>query len=86
MPCVIEPLIWSYINKRTILIDTGNNNQGPYKLSYSDFSGGDKKLKELTVDLLIGADGANSRVAKAMDAEIKSLLHFKKELNCKKKK
>ncbi len=30
----------------------------------------DKKgeLKELTVDLLIGADGANSRVAKAMDA------------------
>ena len=58
------------INGLVTSIDTGNDNQGPYKLSYSDFSSGDKKgeLKELTVDLLIGADGANSRVAKAMDA------------------
>ena len=58
------------INGLVTSIDTGENNQGPYKLSYSDFTNGDKKgeLKELTVDLLIGADGANSRVAKAMDA------------------
>ena len=58
------------VNGLVTSIDTGDNNQGPYKLSYSDFSNGDKKgeLKELTVDLLIGADGANSRVAKAMDA------------------
>ncbi|MDC3148124.1 geranylgeranyl reductase [Prochlorococcus sp. AH-716-I07] len=58
------------INGLVTSIDTGDNNQGPYKLSYSDFTNGDKKgeLKELTVDLLIGADGANSRVAKAMDA------------------
>jgi len=58
------------VNGLVTSIDTGDNNQGPYKLSYSDFTNGDKKgeLKELTVDLLIGADGANSRVAKAMDA------------------
>ena len=58
------------INGLVTSIDTGDNNQGPYKLTYSDYSSGDKKgdLKELTVDLLIGADGANSRVAKAMDA------------------
>ena len=58
------------INGLVTSINTGNNNQGPYKLSYSDFTNGDKKgeLKELTVDILIGADGANSRVAKAMDA------------------
>jgi len=58
------------INGLVTSIDTGDNNLGPYKLSYSDFTNGDKKgeLKELTVDLLIGADGANSRVAKAMDA------------------
>ena len=41
------------INGLVTSIDTGDNNQGPYKLSYSDFSNGDKKgeLKELTVDL-----------------------------------
>jgi len=41
------------INGLVTSIDTGNNNQGPYKLVYSDYSSGDKKgeLKELTVDL-----------------------------------
>ena len=51
-------------------IDTGNNRQGPYTLYYSDYSAGRPtgEPKTLEVDLIIGADGANSRVAKAMDA------------------
>ncbi|MBM5815627.1 MAG: geranylgeranyl reductase [Cyanobacteria bacterium K_Offshore_surface_m2_239] len=51
-------------------IDTGVNRQGPYVLNYSDYSSGSLtgELKSLEVDLIIGADGANSRVAKAMDA------------------
>ena len=58
------------INGLVTNIDTGNNNQGPYTLTYSDFSEDNNKveIKKLTVDLLVGADGANSRVAKAMDA------------------
>ena len=45
---------------------TGN---GKYKLYYQEYAG--KKVgeaKEMEVDVLIGADGANSRVATAMDA------------------
>ena len=51
-------------------IDTGNNRQGPYTLYYADYSAGGPtgEPKTLEVDLIIGADGANSRVAKAMDA------------------
>jgi geranylgeranyl reductase len=51
-------------------IDTGSNRQGPYTLHYADYSGGGPTgdQKTLDVDLIIGADGANSRVAKAMDA------------------
>ena len=58
------------VNGLVTNIDTGENNQGPYKITYSDYSSGDSRaeLKDLTVDLLVGADGANSRVAKAMDA------------------
>jgi len=58
------------INGLVTNIDTGDNNQGPYTLTYSDFSEENNKveIKKLTVDLLVGADGANSRVAKAMDA------------------
>ena len=58
------------INGLVTNIDTGNNHQGPYTLTYSDFSEENNKveIKKLTVDLLVGADGANSRVAKAMDA------------------
>ncbi|MFN9531968.1 MAG: geranylgeranyl reductase [Cyanobacteriota bacterium] len=49
---------------------TGTNRQGPYTLHYSDFSSGSLTgdIKTLEVDVIIGADGANSRVAKAMDA------------------
>jgi len=58
------------INGLVTKIDTGSNRQGPYTLSYSDFTNGEKtgEKKTLEVDLIIGADGANSRVAKAMDA------------------
>ena len=58
------------INGLVQSIDTGNNRQGPYTIHYSDYSGGGLtgEQKNLEVDLIIGADGANSKVAKAMDA------------------
>ncbi|MFN9990494.1 MAG: geranylgeranyl reductase [Cyanobacteriota bacterium] len=58
------------INGLVQSIDTGTNRQGPYTLHYSDFSSGSLTgdIKTLEVDVIIGADGANSRVAKAMDA------------------
>ncbi len=58
------------VNGLVTQIDTGTNRQGPYKLTYSDYSSGEStgEAKTLEVDLIIGADGANSRVAKAMDA------------------
>ncbi len=58
------------VNGLVTKIDTGVNRQGPYTLTYSDYSGGEAtgESKTLEVDLIIGADGANSRVAKAMDA------------------
>jgi geranylgeranyl reductase len=51
-------------------IDTGTDRQGPYTLHYADYASGGPtgELKTLEVDLIVGADGANSRVAKAMDA------------------
>ncbi len=58
------------VNGLVTKIDTGANRQGPYTLNYSDYSSGETTgvAKSLEVDLIIGADGANSRVAKAMDA------------------
>jgi geranylgeranyl reductase len=58
------------INGLVTRIDTGADRQGPYEITYSDYSGGEATgvTKTLAVDLIIGADGANSRVAKAMDA------------------
>jgi geranylgeranyl reductase len=58
------------INGLVTRIDTGANRQGPYTLHYSDYSGGEAtgEARTLEVDVIIGADGANSRVAKAMDA------------------
>ena len=58
------------INGLVTKIETGNQRQGPYTLTYSDYAAGDAtgEAKSLEVDLIIGADGANSRVAKAMDA------------------
>jgi geranylgeranyl reductase len=58
------------VNGLVTRIDTGTNRQGPYTLTYSDYSSGEAtgETQTLEVDLIIGADGANSRVAKAMDA------------------
>ena len=58
------------INGLVTTIKTGDNKLGPYEITYSDFSNEDNKveIKNITVDLIVGADGANSRVAKAMDA------------------
>ena len=58
------------VNGLVTKIDTGTDRKGPYKLHYSDYSAGERtgEAKTLEVDLIIGADGANSRVAKAMDA------------------
>tara|TARA_Y100001968_G_C19438092_1_gene760955 strand:- start:2160 stop:3491 length:1332 start_codon:yes stop_codon:yes gene_type:complete len=58
------------INGLVTSIKTGENRQGPYEITYTDFSNDDNKgeIKNITVDLIVGADGANSRVARAMDA------------------
>ena len=58
------------INGLVTKIDTGLKRQGPYKLYYSDYSSGDSTgvACSIEVDIIIGADGANIRVAKAMDA------------------
>jgi geranylgeranyl reductase len=58
------------VNGLVTKIETGVNRQGPYTLTYSDYASGEAtgEAKSLDVDLIIGADGANSRVAKAMDA------------------
>lgn len=58
------------VNGLVTRIDTCAKRQGPYTLTYSDYSSGEATgvSKTLEVDLIIGADGANSRVAKAMDA------------------
>ena len=58
------------INGLVQRIDTGKNRQGPYTIHYADYAAGGPtgELKSMEVDLIVGADGANSRVAKAMDA------------------
>ncbi|BEV36327.1 geranylgeranyl reductase [Synechococcus sp. M16CYN] len=58
------------INGLVQKIGTGKNRQGPYSIHYADHGTGGPtgEAKTLYVDLIIGADGANSRVAKAMDA------------------
>ena len=50
--------------------DHKENDASQYKISYQEFTPGSRSgtPKDMNVDLIIGADGANSRVAKAMDA------------------
>jgi geranylgeranyl diphosphate/geranylgeranyl-bacteriochlorophyllide a reductase len=58
------------INGTVYQLDIPTNNTDPYTLHYADHSNGDAVgiLKTLKVDVVIGADGANSRIAKAIDA------------------
>jgi geranylgeranyl reductase len=59
-------LINGTVNK--LEIPSGDNQ--PYTLHYADLSDGHPEgvMKSLQVDVVIGADGANSRIAKAIDA------------------
>lgn len=58
------------INGTLYKLDIPTSNSGVYTLHYADHSNGsvEGESKTLQVDLVIGADGANSRVAKAIDA------------------
>ncbi|TVQ20001.1 MAG: geranylgeranyl reductase [Leptolyngbya sp. DLM2.Bin15] len=58
------------INGTVHKLEIPSNNTDPYVLHYADHSNGslEGENKILKVDLVIGADGANSRVAKAIDA------------------
>jgi geranylgeranyl diphosphate/geranylgeranyl-bacteriochlorophyllide a reductase len=58
------------INGTMHKLEIPSNDTAPYTLHYADHSNGslEGEAKTLQVDLVIGADGANSRVAKAIDA------------------
>jgi geranylgeranyl diphosphate/geranylgeranyl-bacteriochlorophyllide a reductase len=58
------------INGTVHKLDIPTNNTDPYTIHYADHSDGSLEgtAKTLKVDVVIGADGANSRVAKAIDA------------------
>jgi geranylgeranyl reductase len=65
-----EKLGTKVINGTVYKLDIPSNDTAPYTLHYADHSNGsaDGEMKSLNVDLVIGADGANSRIAKAIDA------------------
>jgi geranylgeranyl reductase len=65
-----EKLGANLINGTVYQLDIPNNNKDPYTIHYADHSQGEGKgtMKTLKVDVVIGADGANSRIAKAIDA------------------
>lgn len=58
------------INGTVHKLDIPTNNNAPYVIHYADHSDGtlEGTQKTLKVDMVIGADGANSRVAKAIEA------------------
>jgi geranylgeranyl diphosphate/geranylgeranyl-bacteriochlorophyllide a reductase len=58
------------INGTVHKLELPTSNHGAYTLHYADHSDGSLEgtAKTLQVDLVIGADGANSRIAKAIDA------------------
>lgn len=58
------------INGTVHKLEIPGNDKDPYTLHYADHSDGSVvgTAKTLQVDLVIGADGANSRIAKAIDA------------------
>jgi geranylgeranyl diphosphate/geranylgeranyl-bacteriochlorophyllide a reductase len=59
-------LINGIVNK----LEQPKSSTAPYVLHYADFSSGspEGEMKSLEVDVVIGADGANSRIAKEIDA------------------
>jgi geranylgeranyl diphosphate/geranylgeranyl-bacteriochlorophyllide a reductase len=65
-----EKLGAKVINGTLHKLEIPTNNKDPYQLHYADHSNGglEGENKVLSVDLVIGADGANSRVARAIDA------------------
>ncbi|MCL1467633.1 MULTISPECIES: geranylgeranyl reductase [Argonema] len=58
------------INGTVYKLDIPTNNTDPYTIHYADHSDGHAEgiMKTLKADVVIGADGANSRIAKAIDA------------------
>lgn len=58
------------INGLFLRLDTPSDSTSPYVLHYTDYAGSSKTGTPTTieVDAVIGADGANSRVAKEIDA------------------
>ncbi|MDJ0845439.1 MAG: geranylgeranyl reductase [Crocosphaera sp.] len=58
------------INGTVYQLDIPKTSDGVYTLHYADHSNGNAvgEKKTLQVDVVIGADGANSRIAKAIDA------------------
>jgi len=59
------------INGLVSEVQLPKDGEGKYKIIYSDYSNkkaGKGTSSEIEVDMVIGADGANSRVAKAIDA------------------
>lgn len=58
------------INGTVHRLEIPTSNSAPYVLHYADHSNGQAEgvFKTLAVDVVIGADGANSRIAKAIDA------------------
>ena len=65
-----EKLGTKVINGTLHKLEIPNNDKDSYVLHYADHSNGtlEGERKTLKVDLVVGADGANSRVAKAIDA------------------
>jgi geranylgeranyl diphosphate/geranylgeranyl-bacteriochlorophyllide a reductase len=58
------------INGTMHKLELPTSSNGPYTLHYADHANGTRvgEQKQLQVDVVIGADGANSRVAKAIEA------------------
>jgi len=65
-----EALGASLVNGLLMSIEKPSTKDGQYVLNYNDYSSGSKVgvPSKLEVDVVIGADGANSRVAKEIDA------------------
>merc|ERR1719428_1778759 len=58
------------INALVMKVDVPETADGKYTIHYNDFGDGEKAgtKKSMDFDIIIGADGANSRVASAIDA------------------